>query len=193
MFQDFFAGDALWFSIPAVVGTGFFLLRLLMLAFGGIADADVGSMETDAGVELHHGDSGLAAQFLSVQAITGFFMGFGWSGYAARYGLEWNLGATFAAAVVGGTLFVMLIGSLFRNVRRLEADGTVDIAEAKGLDGEVYVSVPERGLGTGQVRLVIRQRERIVNAVSVGAALPTRTRVRVASVNQDRTVTVEPV
>lgn len=193
MFQDFFAGDALWFSVPAVAGTGFFLVRLLLLAFGGIADADVGSMEVDTGMEVHHGDSGLAAQFLSVQGITAFFMGFGWSGYAARYGLKWELGATFGAAVLGGTLFVLLIGSLFRGVRRLEASGTLKLEDAAGMEGEIYASVPERGRGTGQVRLVVRQRQRIVNAVSAGSALPTRTRVRVSSVNPDRTVTVEPI
>lgn len=191
--EEFFSGDALWFTVPAVAGTAFFLLRLLLLAFGGIADADVGGMESDAGVELHHGDSGLAAQFLSIQGITGFFMGFGWSGYAARFGLGWSLGLSFAAAIVGGAAFVLLIGSLFRGVRRLEASGTLNLNEAEGALGEVYVSVPERGRGSGQVRLVLRQRQRIVNAVSAGSALPTRTRVRVASVNPDRTVTVEPI
>lgn len=191
--DNFFAGDALWFSVPAVAGTAFFLIRLLMLSFGGIADADVGGMEADAGVELHHGDSGLAAQFLSVQGITGFFMGFGWTGYAAMMGLGWGLGASFSAAIVGGALFVLLIGSLFRGVRKLEASGTLHLADAAGAEGEVYASVPERGRGSGQVRIVLRQRQRIVNAVSAGSALPTRTRVRVASVNPDRTVTVEPI
>lgn len=191
--DQLFASDALWFSVPALAGTAFFLIRLLMLAFGGIADADVGSMEADAGVELHHGDSGLAAQFLSVQGITGFFMGFGWSGYAAKFGFDWGLGASFGTAIVGGILFVLLIASLFRGVRKLEASGTLNLSDAAGLEGEVYASVPERGRGSGQVRIVVRQRQRIVNAVSVGSALPTRTRVRVASVNPDRTVTVEPI
>lgn len=191
--EGFFSGDALWFSVPAIAGTGFFLLRLLLLAFGGIADADIGGMEADAGVELHHGDSGLAAQFLSIQGITGFFMGFGWTGFAVQRGFEWTLGPAFGAALVGGMAFVFLIGWMFRGVRKLDASGTLNLNEAEGAEGEVYVSVPERGRGSGQVRLVLRQRQRIVNAVSAGSALPTRTRVRVASVNSDRTVTVEPV
>jgi len=193
MFQDFFAGDALWFSVPAVAGTAFFLIRLLLLMFGGIADADIGGMEADTGMEVHHGDSGLAAQFLSIQGITAFFMGFGWTGYATKFGLAWGLGASFAAAIVGGSFFVFLIGSLFRSARKLEADGTVNLSDAAGVEGEVYASVPARGGGSGQVRIVVRERQRIVNAVSAGSALPTRTRVRVASVNSDRTVTVEPI
>lgn len=193
MFEGFFTGESLWFSVPAVVGTGFFLLRMLMLAFGGIADADVGGMEADAGVEIHHGDSGLAAQFLSIQGVTAFFMGFGWTGYAAMYGLGWRLGGALAAAVIGGLAFVLLIGSLFRGARKLEASGTLNLADAEGAEGEVYVGIPERGGGSGQVRLVLRQRQRIVNAVSAGSALPTRTRVRVSGVNSDRTVTVEPI
>jgi hypothetical protein len=190
--------EVLWFTAPAMAGTAFFLIRLVMLAFGGIGDAD-GGVDTgfdaagDPHGEMHHGDSGAAAQFLSVQGVTAFMMGFGWTGYAFRAGMQWSPGASAAAGLLGGILMVLLVGSLFRGVRKLEASGTLDLAGAKGSIGEVYANVPAHGQGSGQVRLVLQQRQRIVNAISEGGALPTKTRVRIVQVNADRTVTVTSV
>ncbi len=193
-----FSGEALWFTAPAIAGTLFFLIRLVMLAFGGIGDAGDAGMDTgfdpagDPHGAMHHGDSGAAAQFLSVQGVTVFLMGFGWTGYAVLAGLGWTKSAAAGIGLIGGALLVLLVGFLFRGVRRLEASGTLDIRGAVGTVGEVYANVPARGQGSGQVRLVMEQRERIVNAVSAGEALPTRTRVKIVTVNDDRTVTVQP-
>jgi hypothetical protein len=193
-----FSSEALWFTAPAIAGTAFFLIRLVMLAFGGIGDADAGGADTgfdpagDPHGAMHHGDSGAAAQFLSVQGLTVFLMGFGWTGYAVLAGLGWNKSAATGIGLIGGVLLVLLVGSVFRGVRKLEASGTLDIRGAVGSVCEVYANVPARGQGSGQVRLVLEQRERIVNAVSAGEALPTRTRVKIVTVNDDRTVTVQP-
>lgn len=192
--ETLLAPDAIWFTVPAVVGTLFFLVRLVLLAFGGIADVgdDGGTVHAD---DPHgsgeHGDSGLAAQFLSVQGLTTFLMGFGWTGYAAVAGLGWTRSAAAAVGFAGGVVLVLLLGTLFRGARRLEATGTVDLTKAAGTMGEVYANIPARGDGQGQVRIVVGDRERIVNAVSAADALPTRTRVRVVHVNSDRTVTVQ--
>lgn len=195
--EKLLAPEVLWFTAPAMAGTAFFLIRLVMLAFGGIGDADGGSVDTgfdpagDPHGGMHHGDSSAAAQFLSVQGVTAFLMGFGWTGYAVRAGLHWSPGAAAALGLLGGILMVLLVGALFRSVRKLEATGTLDINAAQGAIGEVYANVPARGQGTGQVRVVLQNRQRIVNAVSVDGPLPTKTRVRIISVNADRTVSVQ--
>lgn len=194
--DNLFSGENLWFTAPAVAASAFFLIRLIMLAFGGLGDGDAA---TDAGMDVsgdphgaaHHGDPGLAAQFLSVQGVTTFLMGFGWTGYAALAGFGAHPGTASVLGIIGGALLTLLLGTLFRGVRRLEASGTLDLADAVGIECEVYANVPPRGQGAGQVRLVIQQRQRIVNAVSDAGALPTRSRVRVVRVNADRTVTVQ--
>lgn len=195
--EKLIAPEVLWFTAPAMAGTAFFLIRLIMLAFGGIGDADSSGVDTgfdpagDPHGSMHHGDSSAAAQFLSVQGLTAFLMGFGWTGYAIRAGLQWSPGASAALGLLGGILMVLLVSSLFRGVRKLEASGTLDIAGAVGLTCEVYANVPAHGQGTGQVRLVLEQRQRIVNAISESGPLPTKTRVRIVQVNSDRTVTVK--
>jgi hypothetical protein len=205
--ESLLAPEALWFTAPAAAGTLFFLIRLAMLAFGGVGDFDGHGGGLDGGVGLdhgaagldhgdasdttHHGDPGLAAQFLSVQGLTTFLMGFGWTGYAAVAGLGWSRSGAAVIGVVGGVLLVLLLGSLFRSARKLEASGTLDIARAAGTTGEVYANVPARGQGVGQVRVVVDGRERIVNAISAGMPIPTRSRVKVVQVNPDHTLTVQ--
>ncbi|TAH34876.1 MAG: hypothetical protein EYC70_13800 [Planctomycetota bacterium] len=200
--EIFLDGPALWFTVPALLGTMFFLVRLVLLALGG-DHGDFGAGHVDAGGLVHggmdsadpaghHADSGMAAQYLSVQGITAFFMGFGWAGLSAYAGFGWRLVPSFGVALAGGVLMTLLVATLFRGVRRLEASGTLNLDAAMGAAGEVYLTVPARGKGQGQVRVVLADRQRIVNAVSDGSELPTRSRVRVVRVNTDNTVTVVP-
>ena len=88
---------------------------------------------------------------------------------------------------------VLLLAAVMRNVRRLEASGNIHVRTTLGATGDVYVAVPEKGKGVGEVRLVIGDRQRMVNAVSEGGALPSKTRVKVSAVNPDNTVTVTPL
>ena len=72
MIDIFFGGSALWFGIPAVIGTLFFMLRLLLMFVGGDADADV---DIDFDADIDTGDSDQAFSILSVQSITAFIDG----------------------------------------------------------------------------------------------------------------------
>jgi hypothetical protein len=80
-----------------------------------------------------------------------------------------------------------------RGMRGLNASGNIELASTAGAAGEVTLTVPAAGAGRGEVRLIVGGRERRCEAISAGAALPTRTRVRVSGVNADNTVTVERV
>ena len=67
------------------------------------------------------------------------------------------------------------------------------INQAVGREGDVYVTVPGQGQGRGQVRITVDGRQRIYNAVSDGAEFSTSSRVRIARVNEDNTLTVTGV
>ena len=56
----------------------------------------------------------------------------------------------------------------------------------------MYIEVPGKGSGSGQVRVIVDQRQRMFGAISDGATIPSRTRVRVLRANADNTLTVEP-
>ncbi len=197
MFDTLFQQPALWFSIPALAGTAIFLLRLALMLIGG--DSSDGGVDLDADADFDLGDGGdhldpgHSFEILSVQAIAAFAMGFGWAGLGGLNGAGWGVTASIGAGVAGGVLMTWLLAVLLQGMYSLESTGTVSIEAALGTEGEVYATVPKRGAGRGQVRVVLQGRQRIYNAVSDEEELPTKSRVRVARVNPDHTLTVVPL
>jgi hypothetical protein len=185
--QLLFGSDALWFSVPALAGTIFFLGRVVMMLFVG----DVELHHDAGGFDLDHGDSSEAFKVLSLQSIAAFLMGFGWTGLfvVQGLGLPALLGVPAGVAVGGGMMWVL--GRLFGLVRRLQSSGTMDISAALDEEGTVYVTVPGRRGGRGTVRIVVGDRQQYYNAVTDGEAIPRGARVRVLEINEDHTLTVE--
>ncbi len=197
MFDDLFQQPAIWFSVPALAGTALFLLRVVLMFLGG--DSGDGGLELDADADFDIGDGGdhldpgHSFELLSVQAIAAFAMGFGWAGLGGLLGAGWGVTASIGSGVVGGLLLTWLLAMLLQGMYSLESSGTVSIQSALGTEGEVYATVPPRGRGRGQVRLVLQGRQRIYNAISDDEELPTKSRIRVARVNPDHTLTVVPL
>jgi len=192
-----FDQPAVWFSVPAFVGTAVFALRLFFMLIAG--DSGEGALEIDGDVEFdigdggEHLDPGYSFEVLSVQAIAAFLMGFGWAGLGGLNGAGWSVTGSIASGFVGGVGMTWILAMLLRWMYSLESTGNVSIQMALGVEGEVYASLPARGAGHGQVRIVVDNRQRIYNAVSDGDALPTGSRVRVTEVNTDRTLTVHKI
>lgn len=193
MLDRLFEQQALWFSVPALLGTAVFLVRVLLMFMGGDGDADFG----DGGADLNDGgmeghDSEGAFHVLSVQGIAAFLAGFGWGGVGAHLGLGWMQASSAGVGVAAGVAMVWLLGLLLKGVHDLQSSGTVTLDGALGLVGEVYVEIPPAGQGKGQVRLVMKNRMRIVDAISDDLPVSRSARVRVLSVNGDRSITVTP-
>lgn len=190
MLELLFEGNAKWFAVPALVGTSLFVIRILMLLMGhhgGLHTGDVPSGDVSAD---GHPDSGEAFKALSVQSIMGFMMGFGWAGLGALKGSGLNPLLSVLIGCIGGVVVVWLLGIMLKAMNDLQSSGNIDIRSAVGQEGDVYLTVPSRGQGRGQVRVTLEARQRIWNAVTEGEALPTSTRVRVTRVNDDNTLTV---
>ena len=199
MLERLFAQEALLFTIPALAGTGVFLLRLALMALGGLggdveagADVDVDS-DFDLGADADGSDSTDAFRLLSIQSIAAVLMGFGGGGEGGFIGFDWSFGKSLLLGAAFGAALVWLLGLLMKAMYDLQTSGNVRIQDAVGVEGAVYTNVPEKGSGRGQVRVVIDGRDRIYNAISDRQAIPTSSRVRVVRVNQDHTLTVTPV
>lgn len=190
MLELFFSDNAVWFGVPAMVGTGLFLIRLVLMMLG----------QADLGLEIEHPDSadmhvGDIADFkiLSIQALAAFAMGFGWGGLGVLHGTTWNPLLAAPVGIVCGIGMVWLLAILLKGVYDLQSSGNIPITSTVGVEGAVYVSIPADGQGTGQVQLVIDNRQRMYNAVTPGPAIATRSRVRVVGTNDDNTVTVQAI
>lgn len=198
MMELLFANGAAWFTVPAFIGTGVFLIRLGLMLVGGIAaDMDI---SLDA-ADLAHGsvghDSTHAFQVLSIQSISTFIMGFGWGGLAGLHVMGWGWPASAGAGCAIGVAFVYLLAVLLGSMMKLQSSGNISAEDAIGVEGVVYVGLPgsnDPQTGSGKVRLVVNSRQRIYTAVPAGGtAIPTSSRVRVVGVNGDNTLRVEPV
>lgn len=187
MWDVFFSGAAIWFTVPALVGTGLFLVRLILMLAGGDHGHDIG-------VDGHDFSNGNDADLhiLSVQGVLAFLMGFGWVGLLVLSSTSAELILAGAAGLVAGGAAMYGLAKALAGLKRLQSSGTVDAHAAIGSEATVYVTIPEAGKGTGQVILVVGQKQRTYNAVSSGPALTRNARVRVLAVQGQNTLAVEP-
>ncbi len=91
----------------------------------------------------------------SVRGIIAFFVVFGWVGVLLDLtGMHPAL--TLLIAGVCGFAMMVLIALLYRWVMRLQSDGTVDIRNALGVSGTVYLTVPAARSASGKVNLTVQ-------------------------------------
>jgi hypothetical protein len=191
MFDSLFAQSALLFTIPALVGTVVFLLKLGLMTIGGTdidfdtdVDLDLGDVDTD---------STDAFTLLSIQSIAAFLMGFGWGGLCGLLGLDWPLSWSLLLGLGVGVGIVWLLMLMLKGIYDLQNSGNIDIRQTIGSEGTVYVNVPARDAGRGRVRVIVSKRARIYDAVSEGDEIQSSTRVKVTGVNDDNSLNVRPV
>lgn len=180
-----FGIDAVIYAALALAGTLLFVLRLALSLLLGVGD----EMDFDSG-ELDHG---AGFPLFSLLSLTAFFMGAGWMGLIAR--VDWGINPTPAAFAAGGFgFFLMLLSaSLMFGAKKLTSDVSYDVNTAVGRTGQVYMALPERGQGAGQVRVSVSGRSMIVAAVSIGPAIPAFTDVTILEARDDQTLIVQPV
>lgn len=169
----------------ALVGTVFFVLRLLMaLFFGGDGDVD-GDM-----ADIGDGDS--AFSMFSILSILAFFMGAGWMGLTCR--IDWELSSIVSAmAATGFGLVLMLMASgLMALTRSLNQVIEYDLETAVGHVASVYMSIPKRGDGRGKIKVSVSGRLKMMDAISSGPSIAEFKSVKVLSVRDDGTFIVEP-
>lgn len=111
--------------------------------------------ETDSGA--FHSDSLSDSGFklLSVRGIIAFFAMFGWTGLVM---LKRGSGSflTLAVALCAGLATMVLIALIFMWMFRLQSDGTMNIKNALGVSGKVYLRIPAERAGNGKVNLVVQ-------------------------------------
>jgi hypothetical protein len=178
--------DVVAYLIMALVGTVFFVLRLVIaLFFGG----DSGDLDGDLG-DVGHGDS--AFSMFSMLSILAFFMGAGWMGLTCR--IDWGLGS-FVSAVSAtgfGLVLMLMAAGLMAFTRSLNQVVEYDLKTAVGHIASVYMSIPARGEGRGQIKVAVSGRLKMMDAISNGPPIEEFKSVKVLSVRDDGTFIVEP-
>ncbi len=84
-----------------------------------------------------------------------FFTVFGWTGIACIRG-DVSKPWTIVAALIAGSLMVVMMAFLFRSMSRLKHSGTMDISNALNKVGETYLFIPARRNGYGKVHIKVQ-------------------------------------
>lgn len=138
-----------------------------------------------------HDISGLEGlRILSVRGIIAFFVVFGWMGVAlsgAGLKLAVNLLISFAA----GFITMVLIALLMKWVMKLQSNGTMDIRNALGCAGRIYLTVPEMRRGQGKVNVTVQGQLREFECVTdMDNPIPTGAEVTVIGISGGDTLIV---
>ena len=179
--------DATIYLFLAVTATLLFLVRMGLQFFFGDVDTDL-----DGAVEAHMDSTG-AFELFSLLSVLAFFMGVGWMGLACR--VNWGLGSAVSAvsATAFGLSLMGLSAGLMYAVRQMTHEGRYDVKTAIGQTAKVYLTIPARGRGQGQVEVKVSGRHKVMPAISTNEEIPAFSRVTIVDVVGDETYVVKPV
>lgn len=171
------------FMICAVFGGTILVIQFALMLLGfsddfdGAADGADFDLDADADGDHHtsvshaadadidHPDTVWLFQMLSLKGIVAALTFFGLGGLWARSS-EMPVGPSLAVASGLGFAAMYVIYWLMKQLYKLRTSGTVDIGNAIGLTGTVYVPVPPSAGGHGKVTLTIQGRSMEYEAVT---------------------------
>ncbi len=182
-------------AIPATV---IMVIQIIMMlvGFGGEADADADvdtDAEIDGDMDTDVPDAGLS--FFTVRGIVSMLCIMGWSGLVF---LDPSLGlplpAGIAISVALGALAMVLVAFAMRGISRLQQSGNLDLRNAIGKVGQVYLTIPAGGTASGKVSLVVQEQYKEFSAITTSdEPVKTGQYVRVVAVSESGVLVVEPI
>ena len=157
-------------------------IQMIVILLGG--SFDLPDFDLDTG-------SGGGAGMFSVRGIGAFFTGFGWTG-ATALDLDYNLPIALIAATAVGAITLTLFVLMMRWLHSLRSDGTMDYSNALNKIGSVYVPIPPKREGLGQIEVLVQDRMTTVRALTDNdTRIGNRTAVKVVELVDERTLLVE--
>ncbi len=187
------------YLLSAVGGGALFVVRTAISFIGGDvngeldaggdfsgADADLGDDPFDAG-------SDVSFKILSLQGLSAFFLIFGLVGLGMLHQSPFPAVASVPAALAAGMAAVYVIAKIFAMVVGLQSSGTMNLQNAVGAQGRIYLRIPPGG-ATGQVEVAVQGHLKIFDAQSeTRTEIPTGEPVQVVRAIGDNLLIVKRV
>ena len=133
-----------------------------------------------------------ALKLFTLRGIIGFLSIGGWFGVAA---ISWGLPvpAALALAFVAGYLALYFVAWSIRAALRLQHSGNINITNAIGNIGELYIPIPPAKSGMGKVNVIVQERLCELSAVTdAERTLKTGEKVTVMGIEKDGVLLVVP-
>lgn len=171
-------------TVPATL---VFAFLLVLTIFSSDADTDV---NTDLDHSFADGD-GIPFQMLSLKNIIGFFTMFGWSGLGfLSAGLAPFLVILFS--FICGFLMMLAMATLFYFMSKLAESGNMNIRNAVGRTGDVYLTIPANRQGMGKIQITVQGTLQTLDAVTDDAeVIPTSSIIEVIGVINNQILLVK--
>lgn len=179
------------FALIAIPATLILVIQSIMVLLGFGEGGDGADVDADDVLDGDVEDGGLGV--FSVRGIVAMLCIMGWSGVAL---LETSLPKTVSvliAFLLGvATLFGMAF--LMKAVYRLQSSGNIDLGNAIGKVGQVYIPIPAGGKAGGKVNITVQEKLTECDAITAGdTTLETGAYVRVTAVGEGGVLVVEPI
>jgi len=183
-----------WLNLPPAektfTGIGIFSSLILTIQMGMVM---LGGAIDMPEAEIADTGEGGASGIFSIRTIGAFFAGFGWAGAAMLQGGHGTGAATFVATL-SGSAFLGVVIYLMSYLHSLRQEGTLNYSNAIGNVGNVYLPIPPKRKGMGQVEVMVQGRLRIVQALSDNdKKIGNRVAVRVTDTIDEQTILVKPL
>lgn len=134
--------------VVAVLASATFTVIMVMTFLGGDVDADV-DVDMDGDID------GVGFQFFTFKNMIGFLTIFGWVGIGCiRSG--YGTGAVLGISIFCGLLMMLAMSTLFYFISGLVEEGTMNMDNAVGRTGEVYLPIRAKNGGFGKVQITIQ-------------------------------------
>ena len=182
------------------IATSIIFLIQMALTLIGLGDHDAGGDvgDFDAGsAELGDGngdtmDTGGAIQLFTIRNTVNFLLGVGWGGVCLSSVIE-NRFLLALAAILCGCIMVCAFIIMYRQLMKLEGNGSYRIEESVGQVCEVYLRIPGQRSGSGKVQISFHGSVQELPAQTEGDAIPSGTKVRVEKVIDKAVLIVAPL
>ncbi|NLW02228.1 MAG: hypothetical protein GX027_03060 [Clostridiaceae bacterium] len=201
------------FAIPATLVLIIQIILFIIGLSGGDGDTDVSHGEIDGdGLDLGDSADGDTAgiseaadvddsaiiydsaevKLLTLRSIVAFFAVGGWTGVVLG-GMNLSLPAVVILSIMAGWAALYFVTWSIRIALRLQHIGNIQVSNAIGKVGEVYITVPAENKGRGKVNVVVQERFFEFEATtSAERDLKTGESVFVTGITEDNALIVIP-
>ncbi|HAN22020.1 MAG: hypothetical protein A2Y15_01205 [Clostridiales bacterium GWF2_36_10] len=181
------------FTLIAIPSTLIVVLQTILLMFGigeGGGDMDGSDLHVDTSQSSDViGDDGLS--LFTIRGIMAFLCISGWSGMAFAGTSMNSVLAIFLSTLCG---FIALVGMAYiiKIMLSLQSSGNIDLANAIGKVGQVYIPIPGNAKGSGKITVVVQGSFSEISAITNETeTLKTGEAVRVVATDETGFLVVE--
>ncbi|MDR1494215.1 MAG: hypothetical protein LBT05_16055 [Planctomycetaceae bacterium] len=158
------------FLFCAILGGIVLVIQTVLTLFGlgGNSDMDFDwevNVDADGGIDHAHNSDFHFFRIISLRTLVAGITFFGLAGCGTYAGTKNNLISSLAA-IVAGTIAVILVYRLYRWIDSYRFSGNVTVETLVGAVGTVYVRIPPEGKGAGKVLVTQQNRTMEYEAIS---------------------------